>query len=246
MSALTAEALASLRNRSGLGVPPAFGPGVAATAAPPPVTPAAVAPSAASAAPVVPIRLPAGGPRLNVSRNFILDTSRTMGLEYLAEEDRVAVTELLVLVVTVKCSNSDYSSDTYERPGWCRIEPDVDSYLIVVGGWERLQIQHLTTIWHSDPQIGYARNLTDMEVGNVAPNNDPNRLELALVMRWITAPARRRILARKAAESGGTTTTVDDLADAIPDAPSSAHARPKRSMLKRVYDAYTDALFGSD
>lgn len=220
--ALTADAFASMRNRGAL------------------VPPAAAAAAAASAAPLPSVRLPPADARLAVMPNFALDTSFIVGLSAVAEEDRMALTELLVLIITIKCPGTDYSSELYERPRWARIERAGEWYNIVVGGWADLSYEQLKRIYNSDVQVGIGRNLTSLRVANEQPNDDNNKLELSLIIRWISASGRRREIARNGT---ATTTEVEELAA---EAAEAARPRVKKPLLKRVLDTWTDALWGDE
>lgn len=218
---LTADAFSSLRNR-----------GSSTLAAHPP----AAAAAADTPAPVPPpVRVPQAGSRLAIAPNYALDTSTIVGMPAIAEEDRASLTELLVLVVTIKCPGADYGSDLYERPKWARVERDTEWYNIVVGGWEDLTYDQMKRIYNSDVQIGAGRSLVSMRVANVQPNNDPNGLELALIIRWISAAGRRREIAR----SGVVPLSDGDDLSAEVSRPTS-----KKPLLKRAWETWTDALWG--
>lgn len=169
-------------------------------------------------------------PAPRIHGHFVID-DEIVGLAGVDEEDKDFVKQLLVYVVTVKCTDKAYDSMSYERPAWVRIEVGVGEYLILFGGWKSIGITHLKLISNFDCQAGNARNVIDVEVTMAAPNTNPSGSELTLVVRYKTESQKRR---QAALQSTGD--DVHHASESVSADNGGAGKRHKRGLLGTVFD----------
>lgn len=221
MSGLSASAYAALHNSRS--------PGEAILASMPPLRRPDPARDEAAGVPVAYV------PGPSMPAKFSTDFSQIVGHELVEQEDFKPLMELITYAVTIKCPDTDFSSDLYEKPTWCRVERDTDGYQVVLGGWRSLAFKQLMLIFNSDTQIGNARHITNITVRNVARTDDQTRLELALIIEYVSAAGLRRQQARLTGEPASVLSSEA--------ASSGAMTGPRK---KRLFSAFTDILWGTE
>jgi len=115
------------------------------------------------------------------------------GYGALAQEDRQAVSELMFWAMCVKCTDGNYQSETYSRPKFWRVEKlGSGDYLLILGGWEELDLEDLQKIWRWDPQPDGARNIIGMRVLPAPENDPPHSHYMSVSIRYRREEERRR------------------------------------------------------
>lgn len=206
------------------------------------------------ATPRVPIReaqapsqLPLPESRLNLTtpRTIVYTPAdEIVGIKGVAEEDRTPVGELMFYALTVKCPNGDFAAKGYQRPKWWRVETDSIGYWLLLGGYADLDREDINRVWNWDPQALQSRNIIGIRVQMCRTNDNPQEMELTLVIRYRSEASRRRVLAQTA------NTTAVSGAEYAPGTDSGASsssgggggARKKRSL---VSDAIGWLVHGS-
>lgn len=118
------------------------------------------------------------------------------GIHVLAPEDRKSVEDLMFHAMTVKCHDGNFASDAYQRPRFWRVESLASGdYLLIIGGWEDLDLEDLQKINRWDAKPENARNIIGIRVVAAADNDPPHSKHLAVSIRYCREQERRRRMA---------------------------------------------------
>ena len=113
------------------------------------------------------------------------------GIQSVTQEDYEQVERIMNAALAIKCPGTDVRV-AYDRARWWRVETRDGEHLLHLGGWESMGVDHMRKIELSDVGRG---NIKDVYVTLAAPNNEPHKRDLTLVIRYMTEAAKRRMRA---------------------------------------------------